>query len=96
LELHWNGLPLPYRVFEKDQRVVHATVVENKRLTEAMAMAMVQTLQAQAQPAPKVKTNSEKDGYVSNGRKPGKRRTRLTARSQSPGAWSQRPSPMRR
>jgi hypothetical protein len=68
LELHWNGLPLPYRVFEKDQRVVHATVVENKRLTEAM----VQTLQAQAQPAPKVKTNSEKDGYVSNGRKPGR------------------------
>jgi hypothetical protein len=45
-------------------------VIENKRLTEALAM--VRTLQDQARPPPKIKTNSEKDGYISNGRKPGR------------------------
>jgi hypothetical protein len=49
----WKGLTLAYRVFEKDRRVVHAIVVENKRLTEALAMA--RTLQARQLPAPKVK-----------------------------------------
>ena len=71
VELRWNGVSLPYRVFEKDQRVAHATVVENKRLTEALAM--VRTLQAQPPPAPKIKTSSEKEGYISNGRKRGRR-----------------------
>ena len=71
VELRWNGLSVPFRVYEKDGRVVHATVVENKRLTEALAM--VRTLQAQPREAPKVKTNSEKEGYISNGRKPGRR-----------------------
>jgi hypothetical protein len=71
VELRWKGVSLPYRVFEKDQRVVHAAVVENKRLTEALAM--VRTLQAQSPLVPKVKTSSEKEGYISNGRKPGRR-----------------------
>lgn len=70
VELRWQGQSLPYRVFEKDQRVIHASVVENKRLTEALAMA--RKLQARSQPAPKVKTSSEKEGYVSTGRKPGR------------------------
>ncbi|MCB8878420.1 hypothetical protein ASILVAE211_24805, partial [Acidisoma silvae] len=70
VELRWQGQPLPYRVFEKDQRVIHASVVENKRLTEALAIA--RTLQARPLPAPKVKTSSEKEGYVSTGRKPGR------------------------
>lgn len=71
VELRWNGISLPYSVFEKDQRVVHATVVENKRLTEALAM--VRAMQAQSPLAPKVKTSSEKEGYISTGRKPGRR-----------------------
>jgi hypothetical protein len=70
VELRWKGVLLPYRVFEKDQRVVHATVVENKRLTEVLAMAQI--LQAELLPLPKVKTSSEKEGYISNGRKPGR------------------------
>ncbi|GAB0120208.1 hypothetical protein Acid7E03_42800 [Acidisoma sp. 7E03] len=68
--MRWQGLSLPYRVFEKDQREIHASVVENKRLTEALAMA--RALQDKRLPAPKVKTSSEKGGYVPTGRKPGR------------------------
>lgn len=70
IELRRQGLSLPYRVFEKDQREIHASVVENKRLTEALAMARV--LQDKQLSAPKVKTSSEKGGYVPTGRKPGR------------------------
>jgi hypothetical protein len=69
IELRWNGVSLPYTVFEKDQRVIHTAVVENKRLTEALAL--VRTLQA-SQVSPRIKTSSERTGYVSNGRKPGR------------------------
>ena len=37
LEVRWKGLSLPYRVFDKDQRVIHAAIVENKRLGEVLA-----------------------------------------------------------
>jgi hypothetical protein len=69
IELRWQGVSLPYTVFEKDQRVIHTAVVENKRLTEALAM--VQELQA-SQASPRIKTSSERTGYVPNGRKPGR------------------------
>jgi hypothetical protein len=70
VELRWNGLSLPYRVFDKDHRLVHTEIVENKRLTEALAM--VRAMQAKLPLPPKVKTNSEKGGYVPTGRKPGR------------------------
>jgi hypothetical protein len=37
LEVRWNGVSLPYRVFGKDQRVNHIAIVENKRLGNALA-----------------------------------------------------------
>ena len=37
LEVRWKGLSLPYKVFDKDQRVSHAAIVENKRLGEVLA-----------------------------------------------------------
>jgi len=86
VELRWKGVSLSYRVFEKDQRTVHATVVENKRLTEALAM--VRTMQAQSPLAPKIKTSSEKEGYISTGRKPGRRLDspyRRTPETKNPG-----------
>jgi hypothetical protein len=70
VELRWNGVSLPYRVFEKDRRVVHASVVENKRLTEALAM--VRALQDQALAAPKIKTSGEMGQYIPTGRKRGR------------------------
>ncbi len=65
-EVRWNGVSLPYRTFDKDQRMTHAAVVENKRLGEAMAM--VREMQMQALPAPRTRTSSERTGYVPRGR----------------------------
>ena len=67
LEVHWKGLSLPYRAFDKDQRVTHAAIVENKRLGEVLAFIKSQQ---DARPSPRVKTNSEKIGYQKTGRKP--------------------------
>jgi transposase len=70
LDVRWKGHSLPYRVFDKDQRVTHAAITENKRLSDVLAY--IKERQDQ-QPKPDVKTNSEKIGYKPRGRKPGKR-----------------------
>ena len=67
LEVRWKGLSLPYRVFDKDQRVTHAAIVENKRLGEVLAFIKSQQEQL---PPPKVKTNSERIAYQKTGRSP--------------------------
>ncbi len=72
LEVRWQGLSLPYRAFDKNQRVSHAAIIENKRLGEVLAFIKSQQ---DARPSVRVKTNSEKIGYQKTGRKPpGKRR----------------------
>lgn len=70
LDVRWKGHSLPYRVFDKDQRVTHAAITENKRLGDVLAY--IKERQEQ-QTKPAVKTNSEKIGYKPRGRKPGKR-----------------------
>jgi transposase len=65
LEVRWQGLPLPYKAFDKDQRVTHAAIVENKRLGEVLAFIKSQQ---DARP-PRLKTNSEKMGYRKTGRR---------------------------
>jgi transposase len=62
LELRWKGEALSYRAFDKDQRVLHTDIVENKRLSAVLAQ--VKEMQ-DSQPPPRVKTNSEKFGYRS-------------------------------
>src|SRR5919107_3079156 len=37
LEVRWKGHALSYRVFDKDQRVTHAAITENKRLSDVLA-----------------------------------------------------------
>jgi hypothetical protein len=69
LDVRWKGHSLPYRVFDKDQRVTHAAITENKRLGDVLAY--IKERQDQ-RPTPKVKTNSEKIGYTPRGRKPGR------------------------
>jgi hypothetical protein len=72
LEVRWQALSLPYTAFDKDQRVSHAAIVENKRLGEVLAFIKSQQ---DARPSVRVKTNSERSGYQKTGRKPpGKRR----------------------
>ncbi|GLO72635.1 transposase [Phaeobacter inhibens] len=66
-EVRCKGQALPYRVFDMDQRVTHAAVTENKRLSAVLAH--VKEMQEKAPPKPKVRTNSEKMGYHPRPRK---------------------------
>ena len=54
-------------MFDKDQRVSHTAIVENKRL--GAALAFIKAQRDLAVPSPRVKTNSEAGGY----RRAGKR-----------------------
>ena len=65
LEVRWKGLSLPFTVFDKDQRVTHAAIVENKRLGEVLAFIKSQQ---DLRPPPRPKTNSERIGYRKKGR----------------------------
>ncbi|WP_041679335.1 ISNCY family transposase [Rhizobium etli] len=71
LDVRWKGHSLPYKVFDKDQRVTHAAIVENKRLGDVLAY--IKERQEQ-QSKPDVRTNSEKNGYVRRAHGPGRRR----------------------
>jgi len=70
-EVRWKGVALPYRVFDKKQRVTHTAIVENKRLSEVLAW--VKARQDEITPIP-VKTASEAGGYVA--RPKGRKRSR--------------------
>ena len=60
LEVRWKGHALPYRVFSKDQRVSHTAIIENKRLSHALATVKAQQ---DLKHLPKIMTNSDKGGY---------------------------------
>lgn len=66
LEVRWKGQVLPYRIFDKDQRVTHTAIVENKRLGHTLALIKAQQ---DLKYVPKVKTNSEKINYRKRERK---------------------------
>ena len=68
LDVRWKGVSLPYTVFDKDQRVSHAAIVENKRL--GAALAFIKAQRDAEVPAPRIKTNSEAVGYRRRGRNP--------------------------
>ena len=71
LDVRWKGLSLPYRAFDKDQRVDQAAIVENKRLGEVLAFIKRQQDQ---RAAPRLLTKSERRGYQKTGRKsPGRK-----------------------
>ena len=70
LDVRWKGYSLPYTVFDKEQRVTHAAITENKRLSEVLTY-IKECQDQQAKPA--VKTNSEKNGYIKRAHGPGRR-----------------------
>jgi hypothetical protein len=47
LEFRWKGMSLPYSAFDKDQRVTHAAITENKRLS-----AVLEFIKAEQDKAP--------------------------------------------
>ena len=69
-EVRWKGRPLPYSIFDMDQRVTHAAITENKRL--GAVLAHIKDIQDKAPPKYPVRTNSEKMGYRPRDRKPGR------------------------
>jgi hypothetical protein len=71
VDVRWKGLSLPYVAFDKEQRVNQAEVVENKRLSAALAL--IKARQDAPRPAPRVKSESEAGGYQRTGRKPGRK-----------------------
>jgi hypothetical protein len=71
LDVRWRGYSLPYTVFDKDQRVTHAAITENKRLGDVLAY--IKERQDEP-PAPEVKSNSDKNGYIKRARGPGRRK----------------------
>jgi len=78
VQLRWQGRVLPHKVFDKEQRVTHAAVTENKRLGEVLAF--VKKEQEANPPRVKVKSSSDKGGYEKRVRKP-----RQARRSQDAG-----------
>ncbi|AUX78742.1 ISNCY family insertion sequence transposase domain-containing protein (plasmid) [Sinorhizobium fredii] len=64
LDVRRKGHSMPYKTFDKDQRVTHAAITENKRLSDVLAY--IKERQDQL-PSPKVRTNSEKNGYTPTG-----------------------------
>jgi len=66
LEVRWQGHLLPYCVFNKDQRISPAAIVENKRLRHALSVVKTQQ---DWRLAVKVMTNSEKIGYKKQARR---------------------------
>jgi hypothetical protein len=65
LDVRWKGHSLPYTVFDKDQRVTHAAITENKLLGDVLAYIKERQDQLVK---PDVKTNSDKNGYVTRSR----------------------------
>ena len=67
-QVRWNGLALPYTVFDKDQRVTHAAVTENKHLTAALAY--IKDEQDKLPPPKMTAVGKQRTRYVKTGRTP--------------------------
>ena len=66
LEFRWQGVALPHTVFDKDQRVTHAAITENKHLS-----AVLEHIKAEQDKAPpkKRRAGKQRTQYTPNGRR---------------------------
>ncbi len=66
LEFRWKGVSLPYSAFDKDKRVTHAAITENKRLS-----AVLEFIKAEQDKAPpkKRRAGKQRTRYEPNGRR---------------------------
>jgi hypothetical protein len=66
LEFRWKGVALPYSAFDKDQRVTHAAITENKRLG-----AVLEFIKAEQDKAPpkKRRAGKQRTRYEPTGRR---------------------------
>lgn len=71
-QIRWKGVALPYTVFDKNQRVTHAAITENKLLGDQLAWVKKQQELLDAEGGPKkarMKTSSERGGYKKTGKR---------------------------
>ena len=66
LELRWKGITLPYTAFDRDQRVTHAAITENKRL--GAVLEFIKEEQAKAAPK-RQRAGKQRTKYEPNGRR---------------------------
>ena len=66
LELRWKGTTLPYTAFDRDQRVTHAAITENKRL--GAVLEFIKEEQAKAAPK-RQRAGKQRTKYEPNGRR---------------------------
>jgi len=66
LEFRWKGVSLPYSAFDKDQRVTHAAITENKHLS-----AVLEYIKAEQDKAPpkKRRAGKQRTRYEPTGRR---------------------------
>ncbi len=66
LEFRWKGISLPYSAFDKDQRVTHAAIVENKRLGAVLEQIKQEQVEV---PPRKHRAGRQRTKYTPTGRK---------------------------
>lgn len=70
IQVRAKGVALPYTIMNPERRITHAAITENKHLSAVLAH--IKREQEKAAPPPKVKPVSAQNGYVKNGRTPGR------------------------
>ena len=65
-DVRWKGVPLPYSVFDKDQRVTHAAITENKHLSAVLEH--IKAEQDKASPK-KRRVGKQRTRYTPTGRR---------------------------
>lgn len=86
VEVVMNGISLPYRMFDKEQRVTHAAITENKRLGEVLRFIKEQ----QENNPPKLRrVGAQRTRYEPTGRKSPGRKSWLDKRAERRAAEAQ-------
>ena len=65
-EVRWKGVSIPYSVFDKDQRVTHAAITENKRL--GAVLEHIKSEQDKSAPKPR-RAGKQRSRYEPTGRR---------------------------
>ena len=66
LDIRWKGVSIPYSVFDKDQRVTHAAITENKRLGAVLEHIKIEQDKA---PPKKRRAGKQRTRYEPTGRR---------------------------
>lgn len=86
LEFRWKGITLPFFVFDKDQRVTHAAITENKRLAEVLAFIKAEQDKA---PPRKRRAGKQRTRYTPTGRRSNGENSKLARREKQNRTASQ-------